>query len=254
MGAGEKVALVGRTGSGKSTTLLCLMRILELSEGRIEIDEIDISRLGLHELRRNLVIIPQDPYLFKGSLRSNLDPFFRFSDKEIMSVLESIQFFDSILQEDENNTKEFDDMSTNLMKRRLEIEIDEKGSNLSLGQRQLVCIARALIKKPKILLIDEATASIDQKTDALIQNVIKEKLEGVSVLTIAHRLITVIQYDKIVMLENGKKIEEGRPFDLIMSGGEFSRLVAEGGEHFKQQMISLSRESFSESNNLIKLF
>ena len=122
------------------------------------------------------------------------------------------------------------------------MKIEERGSNLSLGQRQLVCIARALIRKPKVLLIDEATASVDQKTDGVIQEVIKNKLEGVSVLTIAHRLITVIQYDKIVVLERGRKIEEGSPLALMRRDGEFSRLVGEGGEEHRRTLIRLALE------------
>ena len=227
---GEKVALVGRTGSGKSTTLLCLMRILELVEGKIEIDGQDIRKLGLHELRQNLVIIPQDPYLFQGTLRSNLDPYGLNSEIEIINTLDSIHVFESLTISENGMQIDFESKSNFLAMR-----IEEKGSNLSLGQRQLICIARALIRKPKILLIDEATASIDQKTDAIIQEVIKNRLEGVSVLTIAHRLITVIQYDKIVMLERGRKIEEGSPLALMIRDSEFN-----SGEEHKRKLVAIA--------------
>ena len=241
---GEKVALVGRTGSGKSTTLLCLMRILELDEGVIEIDGQDIAKLGLHELRQNLVIIPQDPYLFQGTLRSNLNPYGVYSDIEIMNTLKSINILDSIDlgQKDQGQSVKKSEKSYQQKTTYLDFKIEEKGSNLSLGQRQLVCIARALIRKPKVLLIDEATASIDQKTDAVIQEVIKNRLEGVSVLTIAHRLITVIQYDKIVMLDRGRKIEEGSPLALMNREGEFNRLVKEGGEEHRRKLMEIAFE------------
>lgn len=120
---------------------------------------------------------------------------------------------------------------------KLKFKLEAKGSNLSVGQRQLICIARAIIKKPKVLLMDEATANIDQKTDAIIQRIIKYSLNNTTVLTIAHRLNTIIQYDKLIILSDGKKIEEGSPLELIESGGYFAGLVSEGGEEFKNKMV-----------------
>ena len=124
------------------------------------------------------------------------------------------------------------------LKDKLNYEIEANGGNLSLGQRQLICIARALVMKPKILLMDEATANIDQKTDSIIQTVIKEKMKDTTVVTIAHRLITIVQYDKILILENGKKKEEGAPIDLMKDQGSYFReLVMEGGEKFFEKMV-----------------
>jgi ABC-type multidrug transport system fused ATPase/permease subunit len=120
---------------------------------------------------------------------------------------------------------------------KLQFEIETRGTNLSIGQRQLLCIARAIIAKPKILLMDEATSNIDQKTDSVIQSLIKEKLEGTTVVTIAHRLITIVQYDKLIILDNGKKIEEGSPLELMENGGYFCDLVEEGGPEFTKNMI-----------------
>jgi ABC-type multidrug transport system fused ATPase/permease subunit len=124
----------------------------------------------------------------------------------------------------------------------LDMEIEAGGSNLSVGQRQLICIARSLIRKPKILLMDEATANIDQKTDSIIQRVIKNNMNDTTVITIAHRLVTIVQYDKILILENGKKKEEGSPLELLQSRGYFHKLVSEGGQDFEQKMVRLATD------------
>ena len=234
---GTKVGVVGRTGSGKSTLLLGLTRILEAVDddgqvqGSIEIDGIDIGGIGLHVLRRNITVIPQDPILLEGTLRSNLDPFGLYSDTEMLSILEAVNLSTSISGgdlKDENSV--------------LDYKIEQRGANLSLGQRQLVCIARALVCKPKILLMDEATASIDQKTDRVIQNVIKHQMDGVTVITIAHRLDTIIQYDKILVLGDGRKLEEGAPSDLLRNQeGQFYWMVKEAGEEELQRMIYFSQ-------------
>ena len=123
------------------------------------------------------------------------------------------------------------------------MKIETKGKNLSVGQRQLICIARALIEKPKILLMDEATANIDQRTDSIIQEVIQHHMEGSTVVTIAHRLVTIIKYDKLIVLKDGEKVEEGAPLGLIESGGYFCKLVEEGGTEFKQRMLDTAREA-----------
>lgn len=262
----EKVALVGRTGSGKSTFLLCLMRIMELAEnendnkkGKIIIDGVDISDLGLHELRDSLTIIPQDPFLMEGSIKLNVDPSKKRNDDEIIQALKTCQLWDTlnddmiISQKLEKKKKEkekdkkikfLEDEEREALKKKgvkpidkLNFEIEGKGNNLSVGQRQLICIARALVKKPKLLLMDEATANIDQKTDSIIQNVIKKHMNETTVITIAHRLITIIQYDKIVVLKDGEKIEEGSPLQLINDNKYFCSLIDEGGEEFKKKMI-----------------
>ncbi|GIY00688.1 canalicular multispecific organic anion transporter 1 [Caerostris extrusa] len=193
------VGIIGRTGAGKSSITLSLFRIIEPTTGTIKIDDIDITKIGLHNLRSKLTIIPQDPILFNGSLRMNLDPNNEYSDEEIWASLEKayLKTFVSNLSE------------------ALEHDIEEGGSNLSAGQRQLVCLARALLKNSKILVLDEATASVDMDTDQLIQNTIRTAFADRTVITIAHRINTVLDYDKIVVLESGKIVEVGNPTNLL---------------------------------------
>ncbi|GBN59105.1 Multidrug resistance-associated protein 1 [Araneus ventricosus] len=193
------VGIIGRTGAGKSSITLSLFRIIEPVSGTISIDDIDITKIGLHNLRTKLTIIPQDPVLFTGTLRINLDPNNEYSDDQIWESLEK-----SYLKTFVSN-----------LSQGLEYDIEEGGANLSAGQRQLVCLARALLKNSKILVLDEATASVDMETDSLIQNTIRTAFADRTVITIAHRLNTVLDYDKIVVLENGNIIEVGNPSNLL---------------------------------------
>ncbi|GFU64973.1 multidrug resistance-associated protein 1 [Trichonephila clavipes] len=197
--AAEKVGIIGRTGAGKSSITLALFRIIEPVSGTIRIDNIDITKIGLHNLRSKLTIIPQDPVLFNGTLRMNLDPNNEHSDGEIWESLEK-----SYLKTFVSNLNEA-----------LEYNVEEGGANLSAGQRQLVCLARALLKNSKILVLDEATASVDIETDSLIQNTIRTAFNDRTVITIAHRINTVLDYDKIVVLENGNIVEIGNPTNLL---------------------------------------
>ncbi|NWH63151.1 MRP1 protein, partial [Geococcyx californianus] len=209
----EKVGIVGRTGAGKSTLTNCLFRVLEGSEGKIIIDGIDISTIGLHDLRGNLNIIPQDPVLFSGTLQSNLDPLGKHSDLELWEVLELCHLKDFVQS----------------LPRKLLHEISEGGENLSVGQRQLVCLARVLLRKAKILVLDEATASVDMETDNLVQSTIKREFHNCTVLTIAHRLHTVMDSDRVLVLDAGRILEYDTPHNLLKQKGAFSEMVAEAG-------------------------
>ena len=195
----EKVGIVGRTGSGKSTVTLCLFRILEATEGKILIDDIDISKIGLNILRNNLTIIPQDPALMEGSLRYNIDPLDKNEDNEIIKVMQKIGF-DYIIKRNKDGLNQ---------------EIAEGGSNLSVGEKQLICITRAILRKSKIIIMDEATASIDYKTEEIIQKAITELLKESTFITIAHRIKTILNYDRILTLDNGKIVDYDTPKNLL---------------------------------------
>jgi len=206
----EKVGIVGRTGAGKSSLMLALFRICEFAEGTILIDDVDISKIGLNDLRTKISIIPQDPLLFTGTLRTNLDPFGQCSDFEIWNALESCHMKQTI----ENLTD------------KLEERVLENGENYSVGQRQLICMARAILKKSKIILFDEATASVDFDSDEVIQKTIRTEFKNTTVLTIAHRINTILDYDKILVLENGKIAEFDTPNNLLSNHqGLFYSLV-----------------------------
>ncbi|XP_054155688.1 multidrug resistance-associated protein 1-like [Oppia nitens] len=197
--SGEMIGIVGRTGAGKSSLTLALFRLIEPAMGRIVIDGIDISQLGLHELRSRLTIIPQEPVLFSGTIRSNLDPFDKFTDDELWSVL------------DQSHLKEFV-LSTDAG---LDHPVTESGDNMSVGQRQLVCLARALLRHTSILILDEATAAVDVETDALIQQTIRQSFKSCTVLTIAHRINTILDYDRVLVLSDGRVAEFDSPDKLL---------------------------------------
>uniref|UniRef100_A0A4X2LR57 ATP binding cassette subfamily C member 6 n=1 Tax=Vombatus ursinus TaxID=29139 RepID=A0A4X2LR57_VOMUR len=209
----EKIGIVGRTGAGKSTLTNCLFRIVEKSGGKIIIDGIDISTIGLHDLRGKLNIIPQDPVLFSGTLQMNLDPLENCSDNELWEALELCHLKDFVQS----------------LPKRLLHEISEGGENLSAGQRQLVCLARALLRKTKILVLDEPTASVDYETDNLVQTTIQKEFADCTILTIAHRLHTVMDSERILVLDSGRIIEFETPQNLIRQKGLFSEMVKEAG-------------------------
>ena len=241
---GEKVGVVGRTGAGKSSLALALFRALEAESGKIIVDAIDIGLIGLQDLRENIVMVPQDPTLFTGTIRSNLDPFGLFTDEEIFTALRRVQLIGApsatpsrpstpqpslsspstptskrtpTTKVPSPTTSTPTEASTALENknifRNLNSPVAESGSNLSQGQRQLLCLARAMLKNPKVLLMDEATASIDYATDAKIQETIREIKN--TTITIAHRLQTIIDYDKVLVLDKGEVMEFGDPFDLL---------------------------------------
>ncbi|CAE1165293.1 Probable multidrug resistance-associated protein lethal(2)03659,GDP-mannose 4,6-dehydratase sdnI,Bile pigment transporter 1,ATP-binding cassette transporter abc2,GDP-mannose 4,6 dehydratase,GDP-mannose 4,6 dehydratase 1,Multidrug resistance-associated protein 5,ABC transporter C family member 13,GDP-mannose 4,6 dehydratase 2,Multiple drug resistance-associated protein-like transporter 1,Canalicular multispecific organic anion transporter 2,GDP-mannose 4,6-dehydratase,Cystic fibrosis transmembrane conductan len=197
--SGEKVGVVGRTGAGKSSLTLALFRIIEAADGSILIDGQNISDMGLHDLRSKLTIFPQDPVLFSGSLRSNLDPFQVYSDSDIWKALKHAHLTGYVQRH-----------AAGLL-----YECGENGQNLSMGQKQLVCLARALLHKTKLLVLDEATAAVDLETDALIQQTIRKEFSDCTILTIAHRLNTILDYDRIMVLDHGSIVEFDSPQNLL---------------------------------------
>ncbi|KAK4543111.1 hypothetical protein LTR36_005888 [Oleoguttula mirabilis] len=247
---GEKVGVVGRTGAGKSSLALALFRALEAEQGKILVDDVDIGNIGLLDLRENIVMVPQDPTLFTGTIRSNLDPFNLFTDEDIFTALRRTQLVGapsamastvssrpqtpigptSGSSPSSPTSKQSPTDATTAMEnknvfRNLFSPVAESGQNLSQGQRQLLCLARALLKNPKVLLMDEATASIDYATDSKIQETIREIKN--TTITIAHRLQTIIDYDKVLVLDKGEVIEYGDPFDLVAKDGGIFRGMCE---------------------------
>ncbi|GFN99334.1 multidrug resistance-associated protein 1 [Plakobranchus ocellatus] len=196
---GEKIGIVGRTGAGKSSMTVSLFRLIEALSGSIIIDGTTISDIGLHDLRSRITILPQDPVLFSGSLRMNLDPFDTYDDSTIWRALEHAHL------------KAFAESTPG----QLQYQCGEGGQNLSVGQRQLVCLARSLLRKTRILVLDEATAAVDMETDDLIQATIRSQFSDCTVLTIAHRLNTIMDYDRIMVLANGEIKELDTPKALL---------------------------------------
>ncbi|KAM5448741.1 Transporter of the ATP-binding cassette (ABC) [Microsporum audouinii] len=271
---GERVGIVGRTGAGKSSLALALFRGLEAETGKILIDDVDIGLIGLQDLRQNITIVPQDPTLFTGTIRTNLDPFGLFTDEEIFTALRQVHLIGPamtnseeaerphsntipesnaesaplLLEEDtvpntpqdsntlvgtaNGSTADTDVSAAHLQDNKniflnLESAITESGSNLSQGQRQLLCLARALLKSPKVLLMDEATASIDYATDSKIQDTLRELRGNNTILTIAHRLQTIIDYDRVLVLDHGEVKEYDGPWQLINKEGGIFRSMCE---------------------------
>jgi ABC-type multidrug transport system fused ATPase/permease subunit len=234
---GEKVGIVGRTGAGKSSLALALFRGLEAEEGKILIDDVDIGLIGLQDLRESITIVPQDPTLFTGTIRSNLDPFNLFTDEEVFTALRRVQLIGAPSSATIPSTPTYGSRpatpgaaevvasptgtSTPTNKNiflNLSSSVTESGNNLSQGQRQLLCLARALLKDPKVLMMDEATASIDYNTDNKIQETIRELKS--TIVTIAHRLQTIVDYDKVLVLDRGQVVEYGHPHELLKKEGK----------------------------------
>uniref|UniRef100_A0A672ZTF0 ATP-binding cassette, sub-family C (CFTR/MRP), member 4 n=1 Tax=Sphaeramia orbicularis TaxID=375764 RepID=A0A672ZTF0_9TELE len=224
----EKVGIVGRTGAGKSSLVSALFRLAE-PKGRIYIDGILTSEIGLHDLRQKMSIIPQDPVLFTGSMRKNLDPFNQHTDEELWNALQEVQL-KSVVEE---------------LPGKLETVLAESGSNFSVGQRQLVCLARAILRKNRILIIDEATANVDPRTDELIQRTIREKFSECTVLTIAHRLNTIIDSDRILVLDAGRIHAYDEPYTLLQDeDGIFYKMVQQTGKQEAAALLEAAQKAY----------
>lgn len=228
---GERIGIVGRTGAGKSSIMSTLFRLVELSSGSITIDGLDISTIGLHDLRSRLAIIPQDPTLFKGTIRSNLDPFGEHTDLELWSALRQS---DLVTEE-----AAIDDKSPGRI--HLDGIVEDEGLNFSLGQRQLMALARALVRGSQIIVCDEATSSVDMETDEKIQKTIVTGFRGKTLLCIAHRLRTIINYDRICVMDQGKIAELDTPQNLYALGGIFRGMCDRGGIR-KEDIMSAKEE------------
>ncbi|CAJ1953935.1 unnamed protein product [Cylindrotheca closterium] len=230
--AGARVGIVGRTGSGKSTVVQTLFRLLEAENGSITIDGADISKVGLHRLRTKISVIPQMPTLFSGcTIRENLDLFGIHDEKAIVKALEDSHLSDAIEQLPEG----YDTL------------VAEGGSNFSVGQRQLLCLARAILSKNKILILDEATAAVDRRTDQLLHESLHESFEDSTIIAVAHRLDTIIDHDYVLVLGLGKVLEFGPPAELIRSGGSFSQMVEETGDRMS---ANLKQRAFAKESEI----
>ncbi|KAL6945160.1 hypothetical protein ACO0QE_002606 [Hanseniaspora vineae] len=221
---GEKIGICGRTGAGKSTIMSALYRLVELSSGRVLIDGVDISKIGLYDLRSKLSIIPQEAILFKGDIKRNLDPFDESTDEELWDALVKGGAIEASELNAVKQQKVVEGSKNNEMhKFHLYQNVDDEGANFSLGERQLLTLARALVRKSKILILDEATSSVDYETDAKIQAKIAEGFSHSTILCIAHRLKTIVKYDKILVLDKGEVKEFDTPLNLFTTEGTIFR-------------------------------
>lgn len=241
-----KVGIVGRTGAGKSSILQILFRLSDIDkEGTVLIDGVDIRKIGLHMLRKNIGYIPQSPFIISGTIRENLDPFNEFSDKEVIEYLAKVKLDQYVLK----------------MKEGLMTQTTEGNAQFSTGQKQLICLARAMLLKTKIIVLDEATANVDLETDKFIQEVIKETYSensSATVLVIAHRLATVIDSDRILVMAEGTKKEYNHPFKLLTNNdddneitnveGEFAKMLMTFDDKDKADFFKITKDNYMRKN------
>lgn len=221
-----KVGIVGRTGAGKSSLISALFRLSKI-DGAIIVDGIDTKTISLDSLRTNISIIPQDPVLFSESIRYNLDPFHLYSDDAIWSALDEVKLRSTIDG--------------------LDHQVSEGGTNFSVGQRQLICLARAILRNNKVLVLDEATANVDPQTDALIQQTIRDKFQKCTVLTVAHRLHTVMDSDRILVMEAGSVREFEHPHTLLqIHGGVLRDMVEATGTQENEMLRRMAEEKYRQ--------
>ncbi|XP_018350292.1 PREDICTED: probable multidrug resistance-associated protein lethal(2)03659 [Trachymyrmex septentrionalis] len=231
---GWKVRVVGRTGAGKSSLILALFRLFnEGLEGEIKIDGRDTSSVGLSDLRCKISIIPQEPVLFSESLRYNLNPFNQYDDLKLWEVLRQVELNDVTLDHD----------------------IFSGGHNFSVGQRQLICLARAILRKNRLLVLDEATANIDSHTDTLIQDTIRSSFKECTIITIAHSLNTIIDSNRIIVMENSSIVEFGCPYELLHDkpNGYFSQMVEKTGNQMAQNLLEQAKKACEKNNDHCEL-
>ncbi|EAR89072.2 ABC transporter family protein (macronuclear) [Tetrahymena thermophila SB210] len=240
---GEKVGFVGRTGAGKSSIIQALYRMTEIeaepqsngSQGVIKIDGYNTRELGIHTVREAMSIIPQVPFIFSGSIRRNLDPLSQFSDQDVIQILEEICLKDKVLN----------------LNKGIYTDMTNANDIFSSGEKQLICLGRALLRKSKILVLDEATANCDLKTDQIIQQKIREKFQDSSIITIAHRLNTVADYDKIIIIDQGHVVEEGVPFELLQKEDSlFKNMVSQTGDKNFKQIYQQAQQSYKKTEKL----
>ncbi|XP_070521556.1 ATP-binding cassette sub-family C member 4 isoform X2 [Cardiocondyla obscurior] len=224
--SGMKIGIVGRTGAGKSSLIAALFHMTKF-DGTIYVDDVDTKKIGLYDLRNKISIIPQEPMLFSATLRDNLDPFHKFDDADLWSALEEVNLKPAVNS--------------------LNHCIEQDGSNFSIGQRQLICLARAILQNNKILVLDEATANVDPTTDAFIQDTIRKKFENCTVLTIAHRLNTIIDSDKVLVMEQGQVLEFDHSHILLQNEqGHFTSMVQETGRAMTEQLRQSAKEAYEQ--------
>ncbi|GFT55309.1 hypothetical protein NPIL_228741 [Nephila pilipes] len=232
----EKIGIVGRTGAGKSSMIATLFRMTE-PEGEVKIDGVCTKDIGLHDLRKKISIIPQDPVLFTGPIRRNLDPFAEHKDNELWQALEEAYLKESIEE----------------MPGGLDSEVAEGGSNFSVGQRQLICLARAILRRNRVLVLDEATANVDPNTDSLIQKTIRDRFAHCTVLTIAHRLHTIMDSDRVLVLDAGEVKEFDTPFTLLQNRNSvFSHMVQMTGHSMAKQLRDVARNAYFKNAEVKK--
>jgi ABC-type multidrug transport system fused ATPase/permease subunit len=234
---GTRCGIVGRTGSGKTSLTTCLFRLVEIESGSISLDGVNLSKLGLSDVRGRpnaMRMIPQDPFLFCGSLRDCLDPFQMATDQKILEALQAV------------NHRGAHERGKDILNDRVE----EGGSNFSVGERQLLCMARAIVDEPRLLVLDEATASIDSATDAFIQKMLRSKFQETTLLTVAHRINTVADYDVILVMDDGCAVEFGPPDTLLKDPkGLFTSLVEATGTESAAELRKIARESATSARN-----